>query len=175
MSNDGHTLEDFADEMHDLEHGLEQERLCLEFFKQAAGQVTHVALRELYAWFSNAASTRIAGLEAIRAVAAESQSWNEGLAEEIMAVDAEAGDAPQFEDVESEFDRADITSLQQAATLEKQVASVYYTAIRRSRQDSIREFWQYLAPTEYAHINLLDSYLAGIMKAMKEALRQSRN
>lgn len=162
-----HTLEDFNDEMNDLELGLEKEQECLEFYKQSVEQVADPRVKTLYQWFAGAAQARIGGLEAIRVAAADSQTWTSGMTEQIKAVDTMVGPPPAFNPSPGgKPGRAEVTTLRQAIELEKEAASIYFTAARRSREPNIREFWRYLAPTEEAHKNLLESYFDGLMRTV---------
>ncbi len=165
MSSGKHTQEDFNDEMNDLELGIEREQECRSFYVQAAEQCTDPRVKELYQWFANAATARIATLEAVRIAAADTQTWAEGIADQIKAADATVGPAPAFDEANgAKPGRAEITTLRQAIELEKEVASIYFTAAQRSRESNIRAFYRYLGPVEEAHKQMLESYFDGCMK-----------
>jgi hypothetical protein len=137
-----------------------------------------------------AIQARIAALEMIRVAAADSQAWTTDMDEHIRAVDESVGRPPAFdgdvgdkrrpeappEPVEGPVEgpgRAEIVTLRQAIELEKETASIYFTAIRRSRDKNVREFWRYLAPAEGAHKDLLESYFDGLMQlVMKKKARK---
>ncbi|MBI3763180.1 MAG: hypothetical protein HY260_15140 [Chloroflexi bacterium] len=165
MSGGKHTLEDFNDEMNDLEMGIEKEQECREFYLQSAEQVGDARVKALYGWFANAATARIAALEGLRVSTADTQTWVVGMDDQVKAADATVGPAPAFEPVAGgKPGRAEITTLRQAIELEKEVASIYFTAAQRSREANIRAFYRYLGPAEEAHKNLLETYFDGLMK-----------
>lgn len=160
-----HTQQDFNDEMNDMELGLEKEQDCREFYLQSAEQVSDARLKALYGWFADAATARVAALDAVRAAAAESQSWAAGIDEQIKAADSAVSSAPAFDlAAGGKPGKAEITTLRQAIELEKGVASVYFTAAQRAREPNIRAFYRYLAPIETDHKQLLESYFDGLMK-----------
>lgn len=165
MGSFKHTQQDFNDEMNDLELGIEKEQGCRDFYLQSAEQVADERVKALYSWFAGAAERRIAALETVRSTAADSQAWAAGMADQIKAADAAAGNAPAFEPAAGgKPGRAEITTLRQAIELEKEVASIYFTAARRSREPNIRDFYRYLAPVEEGHKQLLESYFDGLVK-----------
>lgn len=166
MSYGKHTREDFNEEMKDLELGIKKEQGCQDFYLQSAEQVADTRVKALYGWFANAATTRVATLEAVRASAAESQSWAVGMDAQVKAADATIGPVPAFDPAAGgKPGKAEITTLRQAIELEKEVASIYFTAAQRSREPNIRTFYRYLAPIEEGHKQLLESYFDGCMKA----------
>ena len=161
-----HTQEDFNDEMNDLEVGIEREQECRAFYTEAAERCADPRVKELYAWFASAATARIATLEAVRIAAAESQAWADGIADQIKAADATVGPPPVFDETNGHKPgRDEITTLRQAIELEKEVASIYFTAAQRSRESNIRAFYRYLGPAEEAHKQLLEGYFDGCMRA----------
>jgi hypothetical protein len=162
-----HTLEDFNDEMNDLEVGLEKEAVCRDFYQQVSEQVADARVKALYTWFAQAAARRIQGLDAVRAAASASQAWEAGIEARIKEIDAEAGAPPAFAaEAGGKPGRAEITTLRQAIELEKEAASIYFTAAQRSRESNVRAFYRYLGPAEEAHKQLLESYFDGLMKAL---------
>ena len=169
-----YTREDFNDEMNDLELGLKKEQECLEFYSRSVEQVADPRVKSLYRWFVDATQARIAALETIRVAATDSQAWTTDMDEHIRAVDENVGRPPAFGgDVSGKPGRAEIVTLRQAIELEKETASIYFTAIRRSRDKNVREFWRYLAPAEGAHKDLLESYFDGLMQlVMKKKARK---
>ncbi|MCZ7574761.1 MAG: hypothetical protein M5U01_39935 [Ardenticatenaceae bacterium] len=165
MGSYKHTQQDFDDEMNDLELGLQKELTCRDFYQQAAEQVVDSHVKALYSWLANAVSLRISGLQAIRQTAQGSQEWMKGLDAQIKEADAAAGEAPQFDpSTGGKPGRAEVTTLRQAIELEKESASIYFTAARRSREPNIREFYRYLGPAEERHKQLLESYFDGLIK-----------
>ncbi|HZQ06579.1 MAG TPA: hypothetical protein VFD70_08360 [Anaerolineae bacterium] len=165
MGNFKHTPQDFAEEMRDLELGIQKEADCRDFYLQSAEQVSDARVKELYRWLANAAALRIDALESARAAAASSQEWSAGMDEQIKATDAQAGESPTFDlTMGGKPGRAEVTTLRQAIELEKEIASIYFTAAQRSREPNIRAFYRYLGPVEESHKQLLESYFDGFMK-----------
>jgi hypothetical protein len=165
MSSGKHTQEDFNDEMNDLELGIEREQECRSFYGEAAEKCSDPRVKELYRWFADAATARIAALEAVRIAAADTQTWAEGIVDQIKAADDTVGPAPEFDEANGgKPGRAEITTLRQAIELEKEVASIYFTAAQRSRESNIRAFYRYLGPAEEAHKQMLEGYFDGCMK-----------
>jgi rubrerythrin len=160
-----HTQEDFNDEMNDLEMGMEKEQETREFYRQAAEQCSDARVQALFHWFVGAATARIAALEAVRVSAAGTQAWAPEIGDQIRAADATAGPPPVFDtDNGGKPGRAEITTLRQAIELEKEVASIYFTAAQRSRESNIRAFYRYLGPVEEGHKQLLESYFDDCMR-----------
>jgi hypothetical protein len=170
MGSFKHTQQDFNDEMNDLELGLEKEQGCREFYLQSAEQVTDARVKTLYGWFANAATARIDVLETVRAAAVTSQTWVAAMDQQLKTGDATVGPAPAFDPAAGgKPGKTEIMTLRQAIELEKEVASVYFTAAQRSREDNIRAFYRYLGPIEESHKQLLESYFDGLLKlAMKK-------
>ncbi len=165
MSGGAHTIEDFHEEMNDLVLGLKKEKECRDFYDQAVEQVSDPRAKALYRWFAKAENERIGGLEAVRLAAQASQAWTKGLAEQVQAVDTRAGEPPQFDPASGgKPGSAEVTTLRQAIELEKEAASIYFTAAQRSREPNIRAFYRYLAPSEGKHNRLLESYFDGYLK-----------
>jgi rubrerythrin len=165
MSYGKHTPEDFKEEMKDLELGIKKEQGCRDFYLQSAEQVADARVKALYGWFANAAAARLAALEAVRVSAAESQTWVAGMDEQLKAADVTISPALAFDPAAGgKPGKAEVMTLRQAIELEKEAASIYFTAAQRSREPNIRTFYRYLAPIEESHKQLLESYFDGLMK-----------
>lgn len=167
MSSGTHTVEDFNDEMNDLERGLDQERACLTFYRETLEEVDDPGVTALFQWFIQAAQARIPALEAAQAQAVEDQDWTPEMKERVEAADQTVDPAPPFDaETSTAPARADLMAIRQAVELEKATASIYHTAARRARHDDVRELWRYLAATEDDHKYLLDSYFEGLMQVV---------
>jgi rubrerythrin len=176
MSSGIYTQQDFNDELNDLELGLKAEQKCLEFYQRSLDQIANSGVQALYRWFVNASQKRIATLEAIHAASSNTSSWTTEVAGQAETADVSFESAPAFDaDADSAVGPAEIMSLREAVELEKKTASVYHTAVQRSRDKSVRALWRYLAASEEAHKQRLDSYFDGIMQlAMKNKKKKRR-
>jgi len=158
----GYTKQDYEDELMDMDTALEMEQTCVTFYQESAEQVDDSRAKELYQWF--AGTKRIAELERVRAATNEASAWAPEVAEEVKAADEPFDGAPTFDtDAGGKPGKVEIITLRQGAELEKKAASIYHTAVQRSRDKSVRELWRYLAATEEAHIKLVGSYFDGLM------------
>jgi rubrerythrin len=147
---------DFNDEMKDLTLSLGKEKECGEFYSASAEQVSDLGLQAVYKWLAGVAEKRVEG-------------WSSGMDDQARAVDAALGKAPTLEGQSSgKPGKAEIITLRQGITLEKESASISFTAARRSREPNIRGLWGYLAQTEEMHKELLEayfeSYIAAVMR-----------
>jgi len=176
MSGGNYIREDFNDELNDLELGLEKEKQCIDFYRNASGPVADAQVQALYRWFVEAGEQRLAALQSVHAATAESESWAPEVREQVEAADVSVDGAPAFDvDAGGSPGQAEIMSVRQAVELEKEAVSIYHTAVRRSRDKNVREMWRYLAATEEAHKRLLDSYFEGIMQvAMKKRKKKAK-
>jgi rubrerythrin len=158
---------DFKDEMKDLTLCLGKEKECREFYRTSAGQVSDSGLRAVYEWLAGLAEKRIDLLEGIQRSAEESQAWSTGMDDRARAVDQALGQAPTLEgQASAKPGKAEIITLRQGITLEKEAASISYTAARRSREPNIRGLWGYLAATEEMHKKLLEAYFESYIAAV---------
>jgi len=171
----GYTIEDFNDELGDLALGINTEQECLEFYRQSVGQVDDLRVKELYQWFATVGEARIATLREIQTATIAANSWDSGITAQSKANDALAGDPPAFDaSREGMPGQAEIITIRQAAELEKKAASVYYTAVQRSRDKTVRELWRHLAASEGTHIQLLDSYFVGLMQLARKKKKKKK-
>ena len=153
-----YTSEDFRDELNDLEQGILKEKACLEFYAREVEQLAEPSLRSLYGWFISCTQARIQALETLREDVAGSGAWLSGMGARLEAAEKSAGEAPALEvEAGRKPERAAIISLRQAINLEKQAASIYFTAVRRAREANVRELWSHLARQKEARIGLLES------------------
>ncbi len=167
MSGGPHTHEDFTEELNDLVQGLQKETTLRDFYLQGTEQVSDPRAKALYGWLASSANVRIGKLDAVRSAAVAAQAWAQGIDEQIKAADAQSGDAPAFVALDpGKPGRAEVTTLRQAIELEKEAASVYFTAIQRSRDPNVRAFYRLLASSEEKHIKLLELYFDGFLKAL---------
>lgn len=165
MSNTQST-DDFTDEMNDLTLGLNKEKECKDFYARSAQEVTDARIQALYKWFVRLTEKRIDLLEGIRHSAAESRVWDSGMDDKARAIDETLGEAPALENQSHAKPVAtEILTLRKGIELEKQAASISYTAARRSREANIRSLWRYLAPTEGRHKEVLESYFGDLIAA----------
>lgn len=165
-----YTKQDFEDEIGDLSTGLEIEQECVAFYQQSAEQVDDSRVQALFRWFASAGAKRIAELEVVQAATNKTSSWAPEVAEQVKSADEPFDGAPAFDpDAGGKPGKAEIMALRQGAELEKKAASIYHTAVQRSRDKSVRELWRYLAASEEAHIQLVGTYFDGLMAlAMKK-------
>ena len=171
----GHTREDFNDEMNDLERSLQKEKECVAFYGRSAEQVNYAQAKALFEWFVKAGQTRIAGLERIHTASLDSVSWAPEVKDQMQTADELVNAAPAFDVDDDAGDtpgKVEIMTIRQAVEMEKAVASIYHTAARRARDKNVREMWRYLAASEEAHKQLLDTYFDGMMQlAMKKKVK----
>jgi rubrerythrin len=158
---------DFNDEMKDLTLSLGKEKECREFYSASAEKVSDPGLQAVYKWLAGVGEKRIELLEGIQRSAEESQAWSSGMDDRARAVDAALGQAPSLEGQSiGKPGKAEIITLRQGITLEKESASISYTAARRSREPNIHSLWGYLAETEEMHKKLLEAYFEGYIAAV---------
>lgn len=162
---DNYSKADFQDEVRDLEQGIQKERDSLDYFREMLDQMAGSSAQALYQWFVDYGQVHVSELEAIHAEVTKEQVWPSGLEERINATDSSAGEYPPLgEQPQVKSDRSDLLSLRQAILHEKQTASVYFTAVRRARNDHARALWQYLARNTESHKNVLETTFDRLLK-----------
>ncbi|MCJ7565923.1 MAG: hypothetical protein MUO58_00075 [Anaerolineales bacterium] len=162
---DNYSKADFQDEVRDLEHGIQKERESLDYFRETLDQMTGSSVQALYQWFVDYGQVHVSELEAIHAEVTKEQVWSSGLEERINATDSSVGESPALEEQPRvKLDRSDLMSLRQAILHEKQTASVYFTAVRRARNDHARALWRYLARNTESHKNVLENTFDRLLK-----------
>ncbi len=160
----GYTKQDYEDELMDMDTALEMEQTCVTFYQESAEQVDDSRVKELYLWFAGAGTKRIAELKSVQTATKETSSWAPEVEEQVKSADEPLEAAPAFDsDAGGKPGKSEIMTLRQGAELEKKAASIYHTAVQRSRDKSVRELWRYLAATEEAHIKLVGTYFDGLM------------
>lgn len=162
---DNYSKADFQDEVRDLEQGIQKERDSLDYFREMLDQMAGSSAQALYQWFVDYGQVHVSELEAIHAEVTKEQVWVDGLEERINAADSSAGEYPTLEEQpQVKLDRSDLLSLRQAILHEKQTASVYFTAVRRARNDHARALWRYLARNTESHKNVLETTFDRLLK-----------
>lgn len=166
---DNYSQKDFRDELDDLELGIQKEKEGLDFFRESLDQMAGSSVHALYQWFIDFGKVHISELDAIYAEVTKEQAWLSGLDERINAADSSVGEFPILEDQpQMKSDRSDLLSLRQAILLEKQIASVYFTAVRRSRNDHVCAMWRYLARKTESHKNVLETTFDQLLKLTRK-------
>lgn len=167
MSGPGYSPLDFDEELNDLKLGIEKEKKCIEFYRRSAEEVADERVKTLCEWMAIAGETRITELQALYAESSMSSKWADDLKEQLEQADIPAESAPSCEVEENGSPgQVEIITIRQAIEMEKEAASIYHTAVRRSRDKNVRELWRYLAASEEGHKQLLDTYFDVLMQVL---------
>jgi rubrerythrin len=146
---------DFSDEFQDLQKGIDMERECLAFYRATLSKVSNPGVRALCEWLIAYEDAHIAELEAISEEVSEEGAWTTGLKLAVKGV----GDIPRPDKVQIvEPNRDILMSIRWAINLLKQLASIYFTALRRARNDHVRVMWRYLSEIVKAQKEVLEDW-----------------
>jgi rubrerythrin len=150
---------DFSDEFQDLQKGIEMERECLAFYRATLSTVSNPGVRDLCEWLIAYEDTHIAELEAISEDVSKEGAWTTGLDERLKLAVKGVGDIPRPDETQIvEPNRDILMSIRWAINLLKQLASIYFTALRRARNDHVRVMWRYLSEKVKAQKEVLEDW-----------------
>lgn len=154
---------DFRDEFQDLEKGIAKEKDCLDFYREMLSKVSDPNVRELYEWLVAYEEAHIAELEAASSDVSRDGAWQEGLDERLQRVVESIGEIPKPVREAGDPDRNALLSVRQAIYLLKELASVYFTALRRARNKDARALWRHLAKKVEAQKNVLEAWFSSLL------------
>jgi rubrerythrin len=154
---------DFRDEFEDLEKGIAKEKDCLGFYRETLPKISDPKVRELYEWLVAYEEAHIAELEATSSDVSHDGAWRGGLDERLQRAVESIGQIPQPPEQGGDPDRNALLSVRQAIYLLKELASVYFTALRRARNDDARVLWRHLSEKVGAQKDVLEAWFSSLL------------